>query len=34
MNTKDKMRGKAKNTKRELKRGLKNIFEMEVVICH
>jgi len=34
MNTKDKMLGKVKNTRRELTRGLKNIFEMAVVICH
>ncbi len=34
MNTKDKMLGKVKNTKRELIKALKNIFEMEMVICH
>jgi len=34
MKTKDKMLGKVKNAKRELTKGLKNIFEMEVVICH
>jgi hypothetical protein len=33
MNTKYKMPGKKNNAKRELTKGLKNIFKMEVVIC-
>ena len=34
MNTRDKMLGKVKNARGELTKGSKNIFEMEVVICH
>ena len=34
MNIKDKMLAKVKNAKRELTKSLKNIFEMELVICH
>jgi len=34
MNTRDKMLGKVENTKGELTKGSKNIFEKEVVICH
>jgi len=34
MNVEDKILGKVKNARGELTKGLKNIFEKEVIICH
>ncbi len=34
MNARDEMLGEVKNARGGLTKGLKNIFETEVVICH